>query len=192
MLAGKAPFYGRLSLFVFPMLLVLAISALSEVSRRLGRIPLAAGIAVLAFAMVWQAPRALRPIDVQDQRGALAFLVQNRAEGEPVYVTRFALPALRFYQPELRRSADYVEGVDAFERRTAVPGDSGPGLSRPVVDLVVDDMAVRIASRRFWVVTAHMDASEAAFSEAIVRRFGVVRDRHFQRRGAGVHLYVRP
>lgn len=189
---GQAPFYGRLSLFVLPMLLILGAVGLSCLMESRLRLVACLLLGILTFTWVRQLPDRVQPIEVHDQRGALAFVDANRAAGEQVYVTEYVLPGMRFYRPRFADSPEVVAGIQAFHRPVAVRGDTGPGIGLPLIDTMVDDVERRIASRRFWIVTAHMDSSEAAFDAELRERLGVQRVTSFKRRGAGAVLYAKP
>src|SRR5688572_4965163 len=100
-MAGKAPFYGRLALFLFPFLALLIAQGLSPLVR--GRYwPL--GVLVVGVALwtpVKQLARAFSPIENENLRDPIVQLSKLHEGSTPVYVAYWGAPALRYYRQVL-------------------------------------------------------------------------------------------
>lgn len=185
---GKAPFAGRLALFLFPMALLLAAHGLSTPLRRsfLG-LRVAAGL-LLVVPLVTELARSLKPIVVQNQREAIAYLVAHRKPGEPVHVVFQAQPALRFYRAAVEDVTTHYDF--GSEHRVWMRG--GPGQrprSRPDPEILRQEIRPLTAQPVFWVLAAHMYEREAEMVKDIESTFGYVPTLRFKTPGAGAYRF---
>jgi hypothetical protein len=188
-LMGKAPFAGRLALFLFPMALLLAAHGLGCSTGRwsLRALRIGAGLLLLYPAAAQLKRSLLQPIVVQNQREAIAYLVAHRQPDEPVHVVFQAQPALRFYRSRVEDvQANYVFGS---ETRVWALGPGHHPKIRPDLEILLQELHQLAARPVFWVLTGHMYEVEAEMLKAIESTFGYVPTERYQDHGAGVFKF---
>jgi hypothetical protein len=188
-LMGKAPFAGRLALFLFPMALLLAAHGLGCSTGRwsLRALRIGAGLLLLYPAAAQLKRSLLQPIVVQNQREAIAYLVAHRQPDEPVHVVFQAQPALRFYRSRVEDvQANYVFGS---ETRVWALGPGHHPKIRPDLEILLQELHQLAARPVFWVLTGHMYEVEAEMLKAIESTFGYVPTERYQDHGAGAFKF---
>jgi hypothetical protein len=189
-LMGKAPFAGRLALFLFPMALLLASHGLGCGTGRwsLRALRIGAGLLLLYPAAAQLKRSLLQPIVMQNHREAIAFLVAHRQPDEPVHVVFFAQPTLRFY----RSHAEDIHANYHWGSAHRVWEQGAPG-QRPRIypnrEILLQELAPLAAQPVFWVLTAHMFEREAVMLEDIESTFGYVPTERYQDHGASVFKF---
>ncbi len=190
--AGKAPLYGRLILFLHPVLILLVAWGCSMLTASMTRwqTHLRFGLALLLMLMLAQPVRVcLRPIVMQHYREGIGFL-SARHHGEPVYVTGHAQSPFRYYtrdNPDLLAAA--VMGRDARVWVPAPKPKEGPPRTRTDFEAAIGEMGSRIEANPYWLVVAHMDPHRREFLAMIEARLGHAPDPDavFEQNGIGVY-----
>lgn len=189
--AGKAPFFGRLSMFLSPLVLLVAFYGLGEGLR--GRPALVIGLAILvtAFPSARALSRSVRPIVSQQPREILAYFERERRSDEPAFVTFWMEPSMRYY---LRGKPEAMAGMtvgseariwEATTRRT------GPPVRDADLDVALREMADVAGHGRFWVLEGNMERTRDVFVARISERYACRVEKQVQLRGAAAYLFVR-
>jgi hypothetical protein len=181
----KYPFSGRLMLFSAPLLFILlgaCIDWLSTLELRVSfPVQLSALLAfVLAVGMLF-APttvsfgRFMVPPYNEHIRPAMAYLKQNYAPGDAIYVYYWSIPAFRYYAPFFGLSdLDYLSGKD------------------PDVDIVVSELNQLKSHKRVWILMSHLTKKGIAIRETVLANLYPADQRKatFNIPGTNVFLYL--
>ncbi len=161
-LAGRAPFYGRLLLFLFPLLILVAGKGLEWLLHRVRWWIFALGAGALLIPTITTLPRAIRYLEKEDLRDPILYLAKSRRESEPVYVQFWAQPAFRYYR-EARRLASLAAPPVVFGGEYGRFGPAQREGSPPPVwadtDRIAGELAPLQSRQPFWVLVAHSDGS---------------------------------
>ncbi len=192
-LAGLAPFHGRLTLFLFLPALLLAAGGLSLAGPRTSwmTVPRALAVLLLLFSAFGQIRRSTSPILVPNARETIHYLVEHRQADEPVHVIHHAQPSLRFYRSAHEDvSAHYDFGGD---HRVWGPGarERTTPMTAPDLDIAVREISRLTTAPRFWVLTAHRDQVVPDLLAKIERDLGYVPIKAHKVPGAGAYLFAR-
>lgn len=183
-----APFYGRLSLFLMPMLLMVAIFGLGGFGARNPRLALL-GAMLLLVPVAGHLSRSVRAIVVQDQRQAISFLFDHRQEDEPVYVFFQAQPSLRYYGADRKPLVGRVAfGTEAYVLEPSLRPGLFPPTQVPDLGVCLEEIQEFEGHLRFWIVTANMEWSESRILRAVAQQLGFAVERSFNANGVGVFL----
>lgn len=158
-MAGKAPFYGRLALFLFPFLALLTAQGLSAVVR--GRY-WQLGVLVVGVALwtpVKQLARAFSPIENENLRDPIVQLSKLHAGSTPVYVAYWGVPGLRYYRQALSlpnlSSPNVVLGHS--KRVYGPPTERGqPPVVSPDLQETIREISPLVQGRELWMLIAHL------------------------------------
>jgi uncharacterized membrane protein len=180
------PLGGRLSLFMVPLMLVLAGQFILLLQDRLRQWPAVGGIvALLAGAFLLYSPASeslhhfVNPKYFEHIRPALANLSQNWQPGDTLFVSNGAAPAYLFYAERY--------GLDQIAYHTS---DIADYLDPEALARRLDPLA---GNPRAWVLLSHVyekgDFNEKEFILAALDDMGK-KKREFREPGASVYLYL--
>jgi len=159
-LAGRAPFHGRLILFLFPLLLLVIGKGLEWLIAAGPRWIFALAAGALLVPTVARLPQAIDIEAKEDLRAPIVFLARARAPAEPVYVEFWAQPAFQYYRRARSLSRLFppvVEfGHDDRNFSPATRAGAPPEVS-PDTGRIVSELARLVPERKFWVLVAHFD-----------------------------------
>jgi hypothetical protein len=158
--AGRSPFYGRLILWMFPLLIVLAFHGASVIAERwrLGGFALAG---LLLWPTLSSAPQRISPIEVEGMRDVAKKLSQERKSGEPVYVLFYAQPGLRYYQRQFPNLRDgLVLGKWDYARKGYREG--APPFYQLDMPKLLPEIKSVDATKGFWILLDHLQSSQEA------------------------------
>lgn len=161
-LAGKAPFFGRLLLFLFPALVLTCGAALRFASSRT-RPAVGVIAAILLLAPTVRSFPALRktPGFYNNLREPIQVLAANCAPADHVYVCYWAQPGLRFYRqalglkqldnPTVHFGGDFREFTTIAEQEWA-PRRVDAGTANTVGEIA----SLLPGQSRLWILVAHL------------------------------------
>jgi hypothetical protein len=193
-MAGKAPFSGRLVLFLFPFLPLFLGHGLALIlrGRHWALCVLGAGIAL--GPTIKALPTIFRPFEEENLRDAVSQLSKLRKPSEPVYVIFWAWPAFKCYRQilDLSNLYDPVILLNQPKQKIVYPGEKGTRYS-VVAEFphMMQELSELHNHETFWVLVAHMPQREEELLRAIRDAFGLVPDMSYRTNASGLYHFTR-
>jgi hypothetical protein len=191
-MAGKAPFSGRLVLFLFPVFTLFLGQGLDLLTR--GRHWLLGGVA--AALILWPTCRGLannfRPIEKENIRGPIVQLAKLRKGSEPVHVMFWAVPAYRYYRQVLGLTnlSDPIVVLSHQERVFEPSKKKGtPPKSMPDIKQVVGEMSGLLEHKKLWLLAAHMSQYEDQLLREVHESLGLTPDMIYKAKECSLYRF---
>jgi len=191
-MAGKAPFSGRLILFLFPFLPLFLGQGLALIlrGRHWALCVLGAGIALGTTGKAL--PTELRPMEVENLRDAVVQLSHLRKSTEPIYVIFWAWPAFKYYRQALNLSNLYdpVIVLNEPQQKLVYPGKKGsPHSVVSEFPHMIHELSGLQNYEAFWMLVAHMPQREEELLGEIHDALGLVPDVSYRTNGSGLYHF---
>lgn len=189
-LAGRAPFYDRLILFLFPFLALLIGKGLSLINSRKHWFIYALGVGAILVPTIAGIPKTIRLRESENYRDPIRCLGRLRKNAEPVYVQFWAQPGFRFYRRELGLSSlslpPIVFGDQRREYRQA-EREGDPPKRLTDIPRAIDELSALLRHKKIWVLTADTEECDNELLDKIYDSFGLTPSITY--RATGTQLY---
>jgi hypothetical protein len=191
-MAGFAPFYNRLLMFMLPFFPLMVAQGLSFFGDRTHWIPRAVVIALVFVPVIRRLPAEFVPISSRDDlRDPIIQLAKLRQPAEPVYVMHYAVPAFRYYRSALGLSTLSAPPVVLAEQmRVFYPkaGQSRPPIATPNVNQMIAEMAEWRSRSRLWLLVSYMPAYEDDLLHGLQERLNLIPISRYKTVGTTLYL----